>query len=478
MAEPKPYTVGEINRLIKDLIEDSGLVTNVQVIGEVSNFKRYPSGHCYFTLKDATGVLKCVMFQFRAVNLRKLPANGETVVAVGRIGVYERDGVYQLYVDVLLPQGKGGLMEAYEKLKAKLEAEGLFAPQRKRELPVHPARVGIITSPAGAAVRDIITVSRRRNPGIKLLLYPVKVQGEGAAKEIARAIKFMNRHQLADVLIVGRGGGSIEDLWAFNEEVVVRAVAASAIPVISSVGHETDFTLADFAADKRAATPSQAAELAVPDQAALKRQVLTLQDRAAAALKRQLRQKEQQCLRLTGAGVLHNSGALFALPAERLDKAMFRLQSHIQSTLNAPETKVRELRLRLQGRMQNCLNAPENQLRELRLRLHNQLGRGFSAPETRVERLQLKLRQELQVRLQEADHGLALWAARLNAVSPLAVLGRGYSLTRGQDGKALTSTDQVRWGEELVTRLQDGEVVSVVQQITKTDLEKPEPEKV
>ena len=452
MAEAKPYSVGEINQLIKDLIENSGLVTNVQVIGEVSNFKRYPSGHCYFTLKDATGILKCVMFHFRAVNLRKLPANGETVVAVGRIGVYERDGIYQLYVDVLLPQGKGGLMEAYEKLKAKLEAEGLFAPERKQALPAHPSRVGIITSPAGAAVRDIITVSRRRNPGIKLLLYPVKVQGDGAAQEIVRAIKFMNRHQLAEVLIVGRGGGSIEDLWAFNEEAVVRAVAASRIPIISSVGHETDFTLADFAADKRAATPSQAAELAVPDILALRRQAQELQRRGEAALRRQLRQKEQLCQRLTGAGVLHNAEALFALPAERLDKAMLRLHNRMEGTLRQPEARVEQLQQRLQRRMEQVLNEPE----------------------PRVSELQLRLRHKLQGRMQQADSQLALLAARLNGVSPLAVLGRGYSLTLGEDGRSLTSIRQARWGEELVTRLKDGEVVSAVQQLNPADLEKPE----
>ena len=232
MAEVHTYTVTEMNRLIKNLVEGSGLVANVQVRGEISNFKRYPSGHCYFSLKDENGVLKCVMFQRQARQLIKYPVNGDTVLAIGHIGIYERDGVYQLYTDMLIEEGIGSLMQAYEKLKSKLEAEGLFAAERKKPIPAHPRTVGIITSPAGAAVRDVITVSRRRNPGVKLLLYPVQVQGKAAAGDIAHAIRFMNRHQLADVLIVGRGGGSMEDLWAFNEEIVVRAIAASVIPVI------------------------------------------------------------------------------------------------------------------------------------------------------------------------------------------------------------------------------------------------------
>ena len=278
------YSVSEINNFIKHILEQEPELRNLQVVGEISNFKRYPSGHCYFTLKDAGAVLKCVMFRSKAVNLRFQPQNGDTVVAVGRLAVYERDGVYQLYTDLLLQQGVGDLMQAYEKLKQKLERAGLFAPERKQQLPLHPRTVGIITSPAGAAVRDVITVSRRRNQGIKLLLYPVKVQGEDAAAEIAAAIEFFNRKKLADVLIVGRGGGSIEDLWAFNEEVTVRAVADSKIPVVSAVGHETDFTLCDFAADVRAATPSQAAELVVADVEGYKQRVAYLEQRARSLL--------------------------------------------------------------------------------------------------------------------------------------------------------------------------------------------------
>ena len=238
MLMGKVFTVTEINRIVKNLLESQRDFANIQVQGELSNFRCYPSGHCYFNLKDKQGVLKAVMFAGNAARLKFIPKNGDSVLAVGRVGVYERDGVYQIYVDIMLPLGAGNLMLAYEALKNKLSAEGLFDEARKKSLPSHPATVGIITSSAGAAVRDIITVSQRRNPGIKLILYPVRVQGKEAIAEIVEAIEFMNKENLADVLIVGRGGGSIEDLWAFNEEKVVRAIAASRLPIVSAVGHE------------------------------------------------------------------------------------------------------------------------------------------------------------------------------------------------------------------------------------------------
>ncbi|MBQ9635698.1 MAG: exodeoxyribonuclease VII large subunit, partial [Acidaminococcaceae bacterium] len=354
MAEARTYTVSEMNRLIKNLVEGSGVVTNVQVRGEISNFKRYPSGHCYFSLKDKNGVLKCVMFRRQAVHLIKYPNNGDTVVAVGSIGVYERDGVYQLYADLLIAEGAGDLMQAYEKLKSKLAAEGLFAEERKKPLPVHPRTVGIITSPAGAAVRDVISVSRRRDPGIRLLLYPVQVQGKAAAAEIAQAIRFMNRHRLADVLIVGRGGGSMEDLWAFNEEAVVRAIAASEIPLISSVGHETDFTLADFAADRRAATPSQAAELAVADTGQYRRQVERNRQRLESALTRILREKAAAYQRLAASRALRDPLQITDRAEERLDRALMKLRQSLPQ-------RVQNRELRLQQAMK-ALQHPERVL--------------------------------------------------------------------------------------------------------------------
>ena len=393
------YTVTEINNYIKSLLDSEAALRNVQIVGEVSNFKRYPSGHCYFTLKDSGAVLKCVMFRGKAMSMKFEPQNGDTVLAIGRITVYERDGVYQLYTDMLLPQGVGDLMVAYEKFKAKLEAEGLFASERKQALPVNPKTVGIITSPVGAAVRDVITVSRRRNRGIKLLLFPVKVQGEGAAKEIARAISFFNKHNLADVLIVGRGGGSIEELWAFNEEETVRAVAASAIPIVSAVGHETDFTLCDFAADKRAATPSQAAELAVADAEGYIMMVENLSRRCRHLMTTRLEQEEYRLDRAKNSWALKDPERIFAEGALRTDAAYTKLVSKMDSLLK------------------------------------------------------------------QSRHSFELQAARLDNLSPLAVLARGYSVTQKEDYKVVTSIEQVRWGEELITTVGDGKIVSVVQSV-------------
>ena len=393
------FTVTEINNYIKELVDNEPQLRNVQIVGEISNFKRYPSGHCYFTLKDSGAVLKCVMFRGKAMSMKFEPQNGDTVLAIGRITVYERDGVYQLYTDMLFQQGVGDLMVAYEKLKAKLEAEGLFSSERKQAIPMNPKTVGIITSPVGAAVRDVITVSRRRNRGIKLLLYPVKVQGEGASTEIARAINFFNKHNLADVLIVGRGGGSIEELWAFNEEQTVRAVASSAIPVISAVGHETDFTLCDFAADVRAATPSQAAELAVADAEGYILQVENLQRRLKHFMQARLEQEEYRLDRASNSWALKDPERLFVDGALRTDAAYNKLITKMDSLLK------------------------------------------------------------------ECAHKFELQAARLDNLSPLSVLARGYSVTQTEDFKVVTSTQQVRWGEELVTTVADGKIVSVVQSV-------------
>lgn len=291
--EKQGFAVSEVNQYLKQLLESQSDLHHIPVLGEISNFKRYQSGHCYFTLKDEKSALKCVMFKSSAAHLSFEPQNGEKVVALGSISVYERDGVYQLYVTAMRRQGIGDLMQAYEALKEKLTKEGLFDESRKKPLPRLPRAIGIITSPSGAAVHDIITASRRRNKGVKLILYPVKVQGEEAAGEIVRAIDFFHRHHLADLLIVGRGGGSIEDLWAFNEEPVVRAIAASEIPIISAVGHETDFTLSDFAADARAATPSQAAEIAVIDVAAYRNGIAFYWDKAAKLLEKEIHENAQ-----------------------------------------------------------------------------------------------------------------------------------------------------------------------------------------
>ena len=264
------FGVAEVNQLVKLLLDGEPMLQDVYVRGELSNYKMYPSGHHYFTLKDPEGALRCVMFRGQASRLRFRPENGMKVIAQGRITVFPRDGAYQLYCNSLTPEGAGDLAVAFEQLKAKLYAEGLFDPAHKKPLPPYPERIAIVTSSAGAAVHDMIRILRRRYPLAKVVLLPVRVQGAEAPPEIAGAIRYANRWRVGDVIITGRGGGSMEDLWAFNDERVARAIYDSELPVISAVGHEPDVTISDFVADARASTPSNAAEIVVPDQEALK----------------------------------------------------------------------------------------------------------------------------------------------------------------------------------------------------------------
>ncbi|MHB1391753.1 MAG: exodeoxyribonuclease VII large subunit [Clostridia bacterium] len=277
MSSERIFTVTEINNYIKYLMQNDMLLSHLYVKGEISNFKHHTSGHAYFTLKDADSRIKCVMFKGSASKLRFVPEDGCAVILRGYFSIYERDGQYQLYVEDMIPEGTGSLYKAYEQLKKKLSELGYFDETKKKKLPFMPKAVGIVTSPTGPAVRDIISIIKRRCPCIDIYLYPVQVQGAGAENEIAEGIRYFNTKSNVDVMIVGRGGGSIEELWAFNEEIVAKAIYESRIPVISAVGHETDFTIADFTADLRAATPSAAAELAVPDKQGLMSKVTQYQ---------------------------------------------------------------------------------------------------------------------------------------------------------------------------------------------------------
>ena len=466
---PKTYSVSEINKYIKGILDADYTLRNVQVQGEISNFKRYNSGHCYFSLKDGGStadlaggaggysssrygsineggsVLKCVMFRYKAMDLRFEPKNGDKVIAVGKIQVFERDGTYQLYTDLLLQQGTGDLMQQYEQLKAKLASEGLFDEERKQALPTNAQRIGIVTSPSGAAVHDIITVSRRRNPGIKLYLYPVLVQGKGAAEEVARAIRFFNEKQLVDVLIVGRGGGSMEDLWAFNEEPTVRAVAASRIPIISAVGHETDFTLCDFAADKRAATPSQAAEMAAADMSKLSQQCNALAQRLQRAMQWQLSDAENKLIKHKQCRMLQNPHKLYELQEEKL----LRLKNAyvLQEPTRIYAAKAEQLQ-RLQSSW--VFKEPQRLLADSMQRLDMDFA---------------QLVNLMQQRKQQAEHQLALNRAKLEAISPYAVFKRGYSCTLDSKNKIISSVEQVRWGDEIITSVKDGQIISVVQEV-------------
>lgn len=298
------FGVTEVNHLVKLLLDNEPMLTNVAVRGELSNYKIYPSGHHYFTLKDPEGALRCVMFKGSAMKLRFRPENGMKVIVNGRISVFPRDGVYQMYCNTLIPEGAGDLAVAFEQLKAKLHAEGLFDPEHKKPLPAYPERIAIITSSAGAAVHDVIRILRRRYPVAKVILLPVRVQGIEAPPEIAGAIRYANRWKVADLIITGRGGGSMEDLWAFNDERVARAIYESELPVISAVGHEPDVTIADFVADARASTPSNAAEIAVPDQTDLLRWLQGTKERMTQSQLQRLGGHRQKLDALAGKRVM------------------------------------------------------------------------------------------------------------------------------------------------------------------------------
>lgn len=320
-------TVTQLNGYVKGLLEEDMLLGDVYVSGEISNLKRHSSGHVYFSLKDSGGAVSAAMFKWQARYLKFAPADGMRIIAHGKVTLYEPSGQYQMIVASMQPDGVGALYAAYEKLKRRLEAEGLFAPERKKPLPKMPERVGIVTSKTGAAVQDIINIISRRFPLCELLLAPVQVQGAAAPAEIAAAIERFNAQNACDVMIVGRGGGSIEDLWSFNDEAVVRAVAASGIPVVSAVGHETDFTLCDFAADMRAPTPSAAAELAVPDAAELQKLIDGLKRRSFSAVASAAVRQSERLDRASKRRCFRSPELLIEAKTQRFDMAVTRLRT-------------------------------------------------------------------------------------------------------------------------------------------------------
>ena len=323
----------------------------LRVWGELSNFRRHHSGHCYFTLKDAGASLRCVMFRSRAVSLKFIPRDGMRVRLTGNVSVYERDGNYQLYVDSMQPDGLGDLSVAFAKLREKLLAEGLFDESRKQPIPFIPKAVGVVTSPTGAALRDIVTVAKRRHPGIPIVLVPAQVQGEEAPEQIVRAIKLLDKSKRVDVIVIGRGGGSIEELWAFNDERVVRAVAATKTPIVSAVGHQTDFTLSDFAADLRAATPSQAAELVVPDRLELYRRLAAAQRRLNQALRHRLLKRRLRLERCLQSPLFRRPRELLRDRAQLLDQLTDRLGNAMQKVLTE-----KQQRLNMADKKLNLLN--------------------------------------------------------------------------------------------------------------------------
>lgn len=391
-------SVAEATRYIKHLFDQDQILSALLVRGEISNFKHHTSGHCYFTLKDAQATIRAVMFRSKAQYLKFMPRDGMKVIVRGRIQVFERDGQYQLYADQIVPEGVGELSLAYEQLKEKLSQEGLFDDSRKKRLPLLPQAVGIITSSTGAALRDIVTVSKRRHKGISLVLYPVAVQGVESAPQLVQAIRDFNHYGKVDVLIIGRGGGSLEELWSFNDERVVRAMSESILPIVSAVGHQTDVTLADFVADVRAATPSQAAEIVVPDVNELLRHIHSLEDRLQVQILGQLRVLRLRVETCQTARIMREPQELFVRQQQILDDYQEKLVQFIKQKLT------------------------DNRQRQL------------------------------------------LLSEKLAMLSPLAVLGRGYSIVRRTDGQVITRANQVAPGDELILLLAEGSLaVQVIQ---------------
>ena len=395
-------SVTALNLYIRDLLDSQRLLTNVGVRGELSNYKIYPSGHHYFTLKDSESSLRCVMFKSSASRLRFRPENGMGVTVWGRVSVYPRDGAYQLYAAQIMPEGTGDLQIAFEQLKAKLEGEGLFDPAHKKPLPNFPGRIAIITSSAGAAVHDMIRILGKRWPMTKILLLPVRVQGAEAPAEIAGAIRYANEFDVADLIITGRGGGSIEDLWAFNDERVARAIYASRLPVISAVGHEPDVTISDYVADRRASTPSNAAEIAVPDCREIAEMLAGFELRASQSMRKQI-----NSLR------------------ERLDACMQR------RVLTDPMTLVDNHRMELDRSRERLASAEEKILAVKR--------RCFVAS-----------------------------TAKLEAMSPLKVLTRGYVIADNEKGNTIRSAEQLHSGDKITLRLSDGRANCLVEDVRRS----------
>lgn len=444
MQNPDIYTVSRLNSEVRLTLELQ--FQQLWLVGEVSNFVAAASGHWYFSLKDQAAQVKVAMFKQANRYATVRPQNGQQVLIRARISVYEPRGEYQLLAEFIEPAGAGLLKQQFEQLKAKLAAEGLFAPERKRPLPANPRRVGVITSPTGAAVRDIITVLARRAPGIELIIYPCQVQGETAAAQLRNMLSTAIRRNEVDVLIIGRGGGSIEDLWCFNDEALARAVAECPIPIVSAVGHEIDFALTDFVADVRAATPSAAAELVSPDQSQWLVALSQLQQRLSRAMRRQLMQQQP-----------------------RLAQLQQRLQQlHPQRRLEQQQQRLDELQLRLQRRMQQHLQTARRQHSYLQLSLqHLSPAKAIKQQQLQLQQLAKRLQQAQQQQLKYSSQQLARLSAQLHTVSPLATLARGYSISFDSQQQALTSSAQLKVGDAINTRLAQGSFNAVVTQVVK-----------
>lgn len=433
------FTVSRLNAEVRLLLENEMGI--VWLIGEISNFSAPVSGHWYFTLKDSRAQVKCAMFRGNNRRVTFKPTNGNQVIVKARLSLYEPRGDYQLIIESMQPEGDGRLQQEFEELKMKLAAEGLFAQTSKQTLPEHPKCVGVITSKTGAALHDILDVLKRRDPSLPVVIYPTTVQGDAAAIEIAQAIGRANSRNECDVLIVGRGGGSLEDLWCFNNEILARTIAASQIPIISAVGHEVDMTIADFVADVRAPTPSAAAELVSRDNSHKDQSLVTKQHKLASAMRYYLAQQKQQSSQLLHRLERQHPSYQLQRQSQQLDELDMRLRRAIQHFIDTRQQAVERKHHRLQ------LNSPVKHLAQQK---------------SRLERVEHKLLDAMDRKLLTMRHQLAIAAEKLDTVSPLATLKRGYSITQTEQGKVVTSADDVKTGDLLVTRLANGEIHSTV----------------
>jgi exodeoxyribonuclease VII large subunit len=442
-VQRKIYTVTQLNRETSQLLGDHFL--SVLVEGEISNLSTPASGHLYFSLKDANAQIRCALFKNHQRRFGFKPENGKQVIVKAQVSLYEPRGDYQLIVEQIEEAGDGALRRAFDALKLKLLTEGLFDSAHKQSLPVLPKAVGIITSPSGAAIRDILTVLRRRFPAVPVIIYPAAVQGDNAKHEIAKAIAAANRQALCDVIILGRGGGSLEDLWAFNEEIVARAIFASDIPIITGIGHETDFTIADFVADLRAPTPSAAAEHAVPDQQAWLSQFIYLESRLHQLLQRKLNQARQTLDWVGGRLRQQHPGQKLARNMRRMDE----LESRLHQAMRA--------RLRQQASLLEAKTA--------KLWQHSPIIT-INSHQQRQLYLSKRLVGAIRHRLEQLDQRLLNASQTLNAVSPLATLNRGYAMAiHLPSGQIIRSTDRLKTGDMIQIRLAQGQFTSQIKTI-------------
>jgi exodeoxyribonuclease VII large subunit len=445
-AEKTILTVSRLTALLRGVLEEN--FEQVWVQGEVSNLSFPTSGHLYFTLKDAGAQLRCVMFKGAAKNLKFRPGDGIALIARGRISVYDQRGEYQLICEYLEPAGVGALQLAFMQLKERLAQEGLFDESHKHPLPTFPRRVGVVTSPTGAAIHDILNVLKRRFASLEILLYPVRVQGEGSALEIARAIDDMNRLGLADVLIVGRGGGSLEDLWAFNEEVVARAVYRSKLPVISAVGHETDWTICDFAADLRAPTPSAAAELVIASSVELRGRMEALDHRLRLAMETRLAGMESRIDALRRS--LHDPGTMLGHLSQRVDDLADRLEVALRNSVARNRGEFDKLQAGL---------------------MHANPDRTVEVMQQRLSLLSVQSERLMTGKLEGVKHLFAGAAARLDVLSPLQTLSRGYAIATTSEGMVITDTSQLAAGERIKLHLHRGKALCRVEELESLKLD-------